>query len=55
MGTPPATTCGMKEDEMKLVSRLISDTLKNRGDQKKISELKKEIKTLAKSFQPYGK
>ena len=36
MGTPPATTCGMKEDEMKLVGRLISDTLKIRGDQNKI-------------------
>ena len=55
MGTPPATTCGMKENEMTLVGRLISDTLKNREDAKKVSDIKEEIHNLALSFQPYGK
>ena len=55
MGTPPATTCGMKENEMTLIGRLISDTLKNREDAKKVSDIKEEIHKLALSFQPYGK
>ena len=55
MGTPPATTCGMKEKEMKLVGRLIADTLKNREDARKVSDLKEEIHNLALNFQPYGK
>ena len=55
MGTPPATTCGMEENEMTMVGRLISDTLKNREDAKKVSDLKEEIHNLALSFQPYGK
>ena len=53
MGTPPATTCGMIEKEMKLVGHLISEVLKNREDKKKISELKEEIQNLAQRFQPY--
>ena len=55
MGTPPATTCGMTENEMTLVGRLISDTLKNREDAKKVSDIKEEIHNVALSFQPYGK
>ena len=55
MGTPPATTCGMKEKEMGLVGRFISDTLKNREDASKVSDLKEEIHNLALNFQPYGK
>jgi len=54
MGTPPATTCGMKEKELQLVGHLISEVLKNREDKKKISELKEEIQNLAQRFQPYG-
>ena len=55
MGTPPATTCGMKEKEMELVGRFIADTLKNREDSRKVSDLKEEIHNLALNFQPYGK
>ena len=54
MGTPPATTCGMEEKEFQLIGRLISEVLKNREDIKMVSKLKEDIRSLAKSFQPYG-
>tara|TARA_Y100001960_G_scaffold142865_1_gene151259 strand:- start:5413 stop:6675 length:1263 start_codon:yes stop_codon:yes gene_type:complete len=54
MGTPPATTCGMKENELNMVGHLISEVLKNRNNENKVSELKREIQSLANNFQPYG-
>ena len=54
MGTPAVTTCGMKEDELTKVGYLISEILKNRLDENKLSELEEQVRALAKSFQPYG-
>ena len=54
MGTPAVTTCGMKEDELTQVGYLISEILKNRLDENKLSELEEQVRALAKSFQPYG-
>ena len=54
MGTPAVTTCGMKEDELTQVGFLISEILKNRLDENKLNELEEQVRTLAKSFQPYG-
>ena len=54
MGTPAVTTCGMKEDELTQVGYLISEILKNRIDENRLSELEEQVRALAKSFQPYG-
>ena len=54
MGTPAVTTCGMKEDELTQVGYLISEILKNRLDENRLSELEEQVRALAKSFQPYG-
>ena len=54
MGTPAVTTCGMKDDELTKVGYLISEILKNRLDENRLSELEEQVRALAKSFQPYG-
>ena len=54
MGTPAVTTCGMKEGELTQVGYLISEILKNRSDESKLNELEEQVRSLAKSFQPYG-
>lgn len=54
MGTPAVTTCGMKEGELTQVGYLISEILKNRLDEKKLNNLEEQVRSLAKSFQPYG-
>ena len=53
MGTPAATTCGMKESELTKVGYLISEILKNRSDSNKLDELKDEVKELASQYKPY--
>ena len=54
MGTPAVTTCGMKEDELTQVGYLISEILKSRLDEKLLYNLEEQVRSLAKSFQPYG-
>jgi len=54
MGTPAVTTCGMKEGELTQVGYLISEILKNRSDESNLNELEEQVRSLAKSFQPYG-
>ena len=54
MGTPAVTTCGMKEGELTQVGYLMSEILKNRLDEKKLNNLEEQVRSLAKSFQPYG-
>ena len=53
MGTPAATTCGMKESELTKVGNLISEILKNRSDSNKLDELKDEVNELASQYKPY--
>ena len=54
MGPPAVTTSGMKENELTQVGYLISEILKNRLDENKLTELEEQVRSLAKSFQPYG-
>ena len=54
MGTPAVTTCGMKEDELTQVGYLISEILKNRLDENRLSELEEQVRALAKSCLLYG-
>ncbi len=50
IGTPAATTRGMKEKEMAVIAGAIDETLGNMNDAEKIKEIKKEIVELCKQF-----
>ncbi len=50
IGTPAATTRGMKEEEMKVIAQAIHEVLHNINDYNKIKEVKKNILELCKSF-----
>ena len=49
-GTPAITTRGFKEKDCALVAELMLETLRNKDDAKKKSEIRKKIKTLARKF-----
>lgn len=54
LGTPAATTRGMKEDEMKQIGEWIIKALKNHDDENYLAELKKEVETLFTKFPVQG-
>ena len=49
-GTPAITTRGFKEKDCALVAELMLETLRNKDNSKKKTEIKKKIKTLARKF-----
>ena len=53
IGTPAVTTRGMKEEEMKIIARLISDTLKDIHDEKRVAEVREEVGSLCEKFPLY--
>ena len=53
LGTPAVTTRGLKEEEMKIIGRLILKVLENVNDDKAIAEVKKEEVELMKKFPLY--
>ena len=53
LGTPAVTTRGLKEEEMKIIGRLILKVLENVNDDKAIAEVKKEVVELMKKFPLY--
>ncbi len=55
IGTPAATTKGMKEPEMKIIAGLIDTAIKNRADEAKLSDVKSEVKALCARFPFYDK
>jgi len=54
LGTPAVTTRGMKENEMKAIGRMISHILKNIKDESRITEVRKEVRTLCEKFTLYA-
>ncbi|HPL63837.1 MAG TPA: serine hydroxymethyltransferase [Syntrophales bacterium] len=54
LGTPAVTTRGMKENEMKTIGRMISHILKNIKDESRITEVRKEVRTLCEKFTLYA-
>jgi glycine hydroxymethyltransferase len=54
IGTPAATTHGLKEAEMEQVAGFIADVLANVGDDAKLAAVKKEVNTLMKRFPLYA-
>ena len=54
IGTPAITTRGMKEEEMKIVARLISDVLKDIHNEKRVVEIREEVRSLCDKFPLYS-
>ena len=52
IGTPAVTTCGMKEENVAEVARLIARTLKDDSDTTK-AQVRAEVNALTKRFRPY--
>jgi glycine hydroxymethyltransferase len=54
IGTPAATTHGLKEAEMEQVAGFIADVLANVNDEAKLAAVKKQVNTLMKRFPLYA-
>jgi glycine hydroxymethyltransferase len=54
LGTPAATTRGMKEAEMEKIGFWMAEALKNHDNPEKLAELKKEVVALCKNFPVHG-
>lgn len=54
LGTPALTTRGMKEPEMKVIAKLIADTLKNPSDSQIKSKVKSKVEELCQAFPIYA-
>lgn len=54
LGTPPMTTRGMKEPEMKLIAAMILKMLKNHTDENVKAEIRKEVIALTDRFPLYS-
>lgn len=50
LGTPAATTRGMKEEEMKMIGEWIVKTLKNSTDEAMLDQIHSEVITMCKKF-----
>jgi glycine hydroxymethyltransferase len=50
LGTPAATTRGMKEDDMKKLGAWIIDALKNHQNEDRLEEIKKEVENFCVKF-----
>jgi len=53
VGTPAATTRGMKEEQMTVVGNAISRTIKNAGNDAELEKIRLEIKDLCEQFPVY--
>ena len=54
LGTPALTTRGMKEEEMRIVGKLIARVLKNPEDETVLNEVRKEVLSLCERFPLYA-
>lgn len=50
VGTPAATTRGMKENEMNMIAGIINEAINNFENDKKLEQLKSEVKNLCSGF-----
>ncbi len=53
IGTPAATTKGMKEAEMRIIAGFIDEALKNRSNEAKLSSIKAKVAELCRRFPFY--
>jgi len=54
IGTPAITTRGLKENDMKVVAKYISDVIDNVKNDEKLREIKKEVKEFVKEYKIPG-
>ena len=54
IGTPAVTTRGMKEADMKVIARLIDETLSSIGDEAKAEKIAGEVKELTGKYPFYA-
>jgi len=54
IGTPAATSHGLKEPEMELVASLIADVIANMGDEARLARIKSSVNELMKRFPLYA-
>ena len=54
LGTPAATTRGMKEKEMKMIGQWMVEALNNYQDDKLLKKIKKEVETMCLKFKVPG-
>ena len=54
IGTPAATTRGMKEDEMKIIAKVFTEAIQNQQNEEKLQELRSEILELSAKFPVYS-
>ncbi|MDD2487580.1 MAG: serine hydroxymethyltransferase [Candidatus Gracilibacteria bacterium] len=55
LGTPAITTRGMKENEIKIIAKIIFEAVKNKDDENILKGLKSEIQGLCEKFPIYNK
>ncbi len=53
LGTPAVTTRGMKEEEMKVIAKLISEVINNINDEQAIERISKKVDELTAAFPLY--
>jgi len=53
LGTPTATTEGMKEDEMRQIARLIDTALTRPDDEQVLERVREQVHELTQSFPVY--
>ena len=53
IGTPAATSAGMKEGEMATIAALIAQTIRSGGDKSQLAEVRENVRQLCADFQPY--
>jgi glycine hydroxymethyltransferase len=53
VGTPAATTRGMKENEMRMIASCIADVVKNINNEQKIKAVAEKVKTICDQFPLY--
>ncbi len=54
IGTPATTTQGMGEPEMRTVASLLSRTLRDRGNDAEVADVREAVVALCSKFTPYG-
>jgi glycine hydroxymethyltransferase len=54
IGTPAATSHGLKETEMAAVAGFIADAIENMNDEQKLQQIKSSVNTLMKRFPLYA-
>ena len=54
VGTPAATTRGMKEPEMQKIAEIFSQALKNHEKPQILEQLKEQVKVLCETFPIYS-